>query len=170
MNGFNATGVGKIISTAGVSKKTLYNHFTSKNELILAVLRKKDEIFRNDFMHTVESLGSNPKDQIIVIFNVLEKWFYDKDFCGCLFINAVAKFSQEEDSINAACKERKKLIYDYICKLTTTAVFKEPAELARQIHLLVEGAIVSANVSGHKNSAKRAQEMPKILLEYAQYE
>jgi AcrR family transcriptional regulator len=167
-NGFNATGVEKIICEAGVSKKTLYNHFTSKNELILAVLRKKDEMFRNDFVRRIEKLSTTPKGRLLAIFDALDQWFKDKDFCGCLFINAAAEFSQENDPRYIVCKEHKKLICDYIHKLTKSAGAKNAEELAQQINLLAEGAIVSANVGGDKNSAKKAQKIAQILLNAAE--
>ena len=58
--GFNATGVDKITAESGVTKKTIYAHFKSKDELILATLRRRDELFRNNFMLSVERLGKTP--------------------------------------------------------------------------------------------------------------
>ena len=60
--GFNATGVDKICTQAGVSKKTLYNHFKSKDELVLATLRQRDASFRNKFMRDTERLGARPEN------------------------------------------------------------------------------------------------------------
>jgi AcrR family transcriptional regulator len=62
-NGFNATGVDQIATEAEVTKKTLYAHFKTKNELILATLRRRDELFRNNFMRSVERLGKTPRQR-----------------------------------------------------------------------------------------------------------
>jgi AcrR family transcriptional regulator len=164
-NGFHATGVEKIIKEAGVSKKTLYHHFTSKNELILAVLRKRDEVFRNNFKRTVEKLATDPRDQMLAIFDALGQWFDEKEFSGCLFINASAEFSDDEDPCNIVCKEHKKLICDYIQTLAEKAGSKNPKELAQKLNLLADGAIVCANVGGDKDAAKKAQEMARVFVD-----
>ena len=59
-------------------------------------------------MRTIEKLATDPKEQIIAIFDALEEWFDNKDFCGCLFINAAAEFSKEDDPRYIVCKEHKK--------------------------------------------------------------
>jgi AcrR family transcriptional regulator len=74
-NGFNATGVDRISAEAGVSKKTLYNHFKSKDELVLATLRQRDESFRNKFMRDTERLASTPRERLLSLFDALQGWF-----------------------------------------------------------------------------------------------
>ena len=70
-DGFHATGIDKILAHAGVAKMTLYNHFRSKDELILAALRRRDEKFRNWFMRAVERLGKTPRNRLLAIFDAL---------------------------------------------------------------------------------------------------
>ena len=87
-DGFHATGVDRISSEAGVTKKTLYNHFKSKDELVLATLRARDGLFRNTFMRETERLGSTPRERLLTIFDPLTAWFHERGFAGCMFINA----------------------------------------------------------------------------------
>jgi len=84
-DGLHATGVDKILEEAGVARMTLYNHFKSKDELILATLRRRDEKFRNWFMRAVERLGKTPRGRLLAIFDALEEWFSGKDYCGCMY-------------------------------------------------------------------------------------
>ena len=156
-DGFHATGVDKIIETAGVARMTMYNHFKSKDELILATLRRRDEKFRNGFMRAVERLGRTPKDRLLAIFDALEEWFREDNFSGCMLINAPAEFSGTDDPIHMASAEHKILMRQYFKKLTTEANTDAPDELADELMLLAEGAIVMAYVAGDANAAARAK-------------
>ena len=113
-DGFNATGVERICTDAGVSKKTLYNHFKSKDELVLATLRARDGLFRNRIMRDTEKLGTTPRERLLAIFDVHDSWFNEKDFSGCMFINAAAEFSSEDDPNHIVCAEHKRLVRDYL--------------------------------------------------------
>jgi len=73
-NGFHATGIDTILAEAGIAKKTLYNHFRTKDELILAALRKHDGEFRNNFMKSVEELAETPEARLLAIFDVAKAW------------------------------------------------------------------------------------------------
>jgi AcrR family transcriptional regulator len=162
--GFNATGVDKIISVAKVSKKTLYNHFRSKNELILATLRKRDELFRNNMMRKTEALATTPRDRLLALFDVMEAWFNEQTFSGCMFINASAEFGDLTDPCHILCAEHKRLICDYIESLAEQAGANEPRELAKQLNLLIEGAIVNAHVEGDMQAGQRAKKIAVLVI------
>ena len=166
-DGFHATGIDKILSVSGVAKMTLYNHFKSKDELILAVLRRRDETFRNWFMRSVEASAESPRDQLLAVFDVLEQWIRQEDFCGCTFINATAEFGERGDAIQGSCAEHKRLILDYIEKLAAAAGAHDPKELAFALNLLAEGAIVTAQVAGIMDAATRAKRSAALLIQDA---
>ena len=163
-NGFHATGIDRIIKEAGVSKRTLYNHFKSKDELVLAALRKRDELFRNNFMRKTESLGGTPKERLLSVFDAIGEWFQEKDFAGCMFINASAEYSKADSPSHIVCAEHKRLVREYIRDLAIQAEVDDPEELSQQLNLLIEGAIVDAHVSGNKNAADQAKKIAFILL------
>lgn len=164
-DGFNATGIDRIITEAGVSKKTLYNHFKSKDELILVVLRKRDETFRNKIMRETERLASTAAERLLSIFDAHHNWFNEKDFSGCMFINASAEFSSQQDPKHILCAEHKTLIKNYICSIAKEANIIEPEILTEKINLLLEGAIVEAHVSGNKDSVLLAKDIARELVE-----
>ncbi|MEH6583575.1 MAG: TetR/AcrR family transcriptional regulator [Halioglobus sp.] len=163
-NGFNATGVERVCSEAGVSKKTLYNHFKSKDELVLATLRMRDALFRNKMMRETERLGTTPAERLLAIFDAHGAWFREKGFSGCMFINAAAEFSPQDDPNHIVCAEHKRLVRDYLSELAAQAGATEPKILARQLNLLLEGAIVEAHVSGNREAAALAREMAEVFL------
>ncbi len=166
--GYHATGIDTILAKAGVSKKTLYRHFRSKDELILAALKKYDGLFRNDFMRQVEARAQGPRARLLAVFDVAGGWFEQNNFYGCIFINATGEFSAPDTPIRQACQEFKGLMRRYIESLCREAGAAEPSRLAEEISLLLEGAIVTAQVSRQRGrAAKVAKDAAAILIESA---
>jgi AcrR family transcriptional regulator len=161
--GFHATGIDRILAEAGVAKMTLYHHFRSKDELILAALRLRDERFRNDFMRRVERSAQTPAARLLAIFDVLE------DFCrnepgGCTFINACAEYGDPESPIHRAAAEHKRMLLEFVTGLAVDSGAREPESLARQLCILVDGAIVTAQVTRDPTAAAEAGRVAQRLL------
>ena len=162
--GFHATGIDMILERAGVSKKTLYRHFRSKEELILAALRKHDGEFRNSFMRQVEAQGASPRARLLAVFDVAETWFRHDQFYGCMFINAIGEYSAADTPIREACKAFKAMMRGYIEQLCREAGVPDPAGLAEELALLLEGAIVTAQVSQERSRAARVAKTAAVAL------
>lgn len=167
-HGFHATGIDRILEQAGVSKKTLYNHFRSKDELILAVLKDYDGRFRNDFVRSVERAAKTPRARLLAVFDVAGEWFSSSGFYGCLFINAIGEHASEDSAIRRVCQEFKRLMHDYLLELADQAGLPRPAALADQLALLLEGAIVTAQVSKQPNAARTARQAARLLIKAAE--
>jgi AcrR family transcriptional regulator len=165
--GIHATGVDAIVEQAGVTKKTLYAHFRTKEELILAVLRHYDGLARNEFMRRVESGGTTPRTRLLAIFDFAQRWFQQNNFYGCLFINTIGEFSDEDTPIRHICKEYKKMMKAYIRELCEQARVSDPHRLAEELALLLEGATVTAQVSQNPKTAQIAKRAAKALIDKA---
>ena len=163
--GFNATGIERVLGDADVARMTLYNHFKSKDELIVAVLRRRDERFRDWLVRYVEKSADNPRDRLLALFDGLGEWLAEESFRGCLFINAAAEFSGTSDSIQAVAAEHKRLIASFVRGLAVAAGAKNPDVLADRIALLSEGAIVCAHVQGDGAWARKARETAEVLID-----
>ena len=164
-HGFHATGIDMILDRAGVSKKTMYEHFRTKDELILAALRQYDSQFRNFFMREVEKAGATPQEKLLAIFDVAHAWFTQTNFFGCTFINAVGEYSEKDSPICAVSREFKTMMRNYIEKLAVEAGAANANELASELSLLLEGAIVTAQVSHDLKAAYTAQKIAGIVLD-----
>jgi len=164
-HGYHGTGIDRILNDAGVSKKTLYTHFRSKEELIMAALRKYDGLFRNDFMRQVDRVGKTPREKLLAVFDVAENWFAQKKFFGCMFINAIGEYSQDNSPIRDISKQFKRSMREYIKELCVQAGTAEPDALADQLALLLEGAIVTAQVSQKLDAAGTAREVARRLVD-----
>ncbi len=118
-------------------------------------------------MRETERLGSTPRERLLAIFDAHDLWFHEKDFSGCMFINAAAEFSAQDDPNHIVCAEHKRLVRDYIADLAEQAGVRDPQALAMQVNLLLDGAIVEAHVSGNTGAAKLARSMAVVFVEQA---
>jgi AcrR family transcriptional regulator len=165
--GFHATGVDRIVAVAKVAKKTLYAHFPSKEDLILAALSRKRAAFSDDFLQAVLASAEDPRERLLGIFEVAKSWFADPDFCGCIFINAAVEYSEPGHPINTCAREYKTLLRDFARDQAAAGGARDPEALANQIALLFEGATTVAQVSGRPDAATTAKIIATQLIERA---
>lgn len=163
-HGFNGTGVDMIMREAKVSKKTMYSYFRSKDELILASLQYYDGLFRNGFMKQVEKLATKPEDKLLAMFDVAKAWFMEDNFFGCMFINAIGEYSDSGTPIRRICKHFKTQMREYIKELCIDAGAKDVDGLADELALLLEGAIVTAQVSNRPQAAGIAKNAASVII------
>ena len=164
-NGFHATGMDMLVAESGISKTSMYKHFRTKEELILAVLRLRDELFRNWLIRRMEEIGKTPKQQLLAMFDALNEWFTDPEYRGCMFIKASAEYQEAKHPIHAQAAEHKRLLYGHILKLAEKSGANDPDTLARQLLLLKEGAIVTAHLGHTKTPALDAKKAAELLIE-----
>ncbi|MGI9490032.1 MAG: TetR/AcrR family transcriptional regulator [Geminicoccaceae bacterium] len=167
-NGYHATGVDKILSESGVSKPTLYRHFDSKDDLIVAALKKWDIDCRAWLIGAMEERGDTPRDRLLALFDVLHDWFDDSDFQGCMFINATVEFADQDNPIHLVAREHKQTFAAQIRDIVASARAKDPADVTSALMLLMEGAIVTAHIYGKNEAAKRAKAIARTILAEAQ--
>jgi len=171
-HGFHASSLDDIQREGGISRMTLYNHFKSKDELVVAAMRRRDEIFRNSLMKFVESKAKTPRERLLAVFDFHEEWFTGNEFCGCMFINASAEFSAADSPPRRLAAEHKQEIVRYLTGLCKAAGLDDPGGVAEQLNILLEGAIVSARVVGQVAdggtdpgaAARRAKDLARSVL------
>lgn len=166
-HGFHGTGIDRIAQEANVTKKTMYHHFRSKDELILAALRHYDGLFRNQFMKAVEASGETPRERLLGIFDVAHEWFSDNRFYGCIFINAVGEYAEPDTPIREVCKGFKQMMRRFISELVVEAGIEEVDAVSAELALLLEGAIVTAQVSGSADAASTARRAAALIIDDA---
>jgi len=156
LQGIRAIGVDTIAAEIGISKRTLYNHFPSKDALISAYLARR-------FVQPPPS-DKLPVEQILGTFDRLERGFASKGFRGCPFVNAVAELGSEDQAVRKiaiAFKESRRIWFrDLLMQLDIA----DSEGLATQLALLVDGAIAQDLVRGDPSMARAAKEAAKVLL------
>jgi AcrR family transcriptional regulator len=163
-NGYNATGIDLILKESGVAKMTLYNHFRSKEDLILAALQRRNDQFCDWIMDFVETRATAPRDRLLTLFDAYHEWFSENDYRGCMFLNAAAEFSGNSDAILRASRETKQLLRSYIRGLALALNVENPDRLADTMMLLLEGAISCSHVSGNADWSTKAKSAADILI------
>ena len=146
-NGINATGIDAIIEEAGTAKTTLYKLFGSKTNLVQAVLESEGKQWREWFIGAMEEGGGDAQTKLTRIFPALKSWFAEDRFYGCPFINAVGEHDKDQKQFRNIALKHKKIVLGHIEKLAGELGSTEPAVLAHQLGLLIDGAIVAAMIS-----------------------
>jgi AcrR family transcriptional regulator len=165
-DGFHATGMDRLSAETGISKTTMFKHFHTKEELILAVLRLRDENFRNWLQRRMED-APTPKDRLLAMFDALAEWFATPGFRSCMFIKAASEYPDPAHPIHAQAAQHKRLLFLQIEKLARAAGAEDPAALARTLLMLKEGAIVTAHLGHEANPAGTARAAAQTLLSAA---
>jgi AcrR family transcriptional regulator len=165
--GFHATGVDRIVAAAKVAKKTLYAHFPSKEELILAALARKEAAFADKFIPMVQAASDDPKQRLLTLFEMAKSWFSDPDFYGCIFVNAAVEYSEPGHPINACARRFKTLLRGFAREQAKLGGAADPDLLADQIALLFEGATTVAQVSARPDAATTAKQIAETLIDAA---
>ena len=170
-HGFHATGIDQIVAEAGIARMTLYKHFPSKVDLIVATLERRDDNFRSWLFGYMENQETS-RDKILSLFDALDLWFKgeafpEQSFFGCMFINASAEFSNPEHPAHKVAARHKVLLKDHLEKIIQGAGISSSEVLSSQLLLLKEGAIVTAQVSGDLEAANGAKRIAEMLLDTA---
>ena len=147
-DGIHATGIDRILSTAGVSKMTLYTRFGSKEALVREVLRQEGAEWRADFFTAVLDSSLDPKQRLHGVMAALGLWFGGERFYGCAFMNAVAEHAKGERWLRELAAEHQSHVVSFLAERAAEAGYDEPVVLARQILLVIDGAIAAFLVSG----------------------
>ena len=164
-SGIRAVGVDTITAKADVAKMTLYRNFRSKSELALAFLELREERWVKGWLQAeTQARAATPTERLLVIFDLFTEWFEGDDFNGCPFVTSLLEFEDLGDPVRRACVEHLAGIRAYICELATGAGAADPAQLAAQWHLLLQGAIIAAH-EGDLDAATKARELAVLVLE-----
>jgi AcrR family transcriptional regulator len=164
-HGFQAVGVDRIIAEAGVTKTTFYKHFESKDDLLIAAIRQREEWEMEAWTAAVAKLaGEDPRQQLLAFFDVLDRWFNAPDFRGCQFINAAAEFPNPHDPVHAVAAEHKRKNRDFFRDLARAAGVDDPETFADQYTALVEGTLVLRQVHGRDDAARVIKPAVEALI------
>lgn len=157
--GIRAVAVDSIAAEAGITKRTLYDHFASKDALVTAYLNHRIKPLVED--------KAPPVEQILGLFDWFGGWFASDGFHGCPFVNAVAELGatgHPAREIAVAYKERRRA---WFRERLREAGAKEPDALASQLGILLDGAIATALVRRDPSAARHARAAAETLIKAA---
>lgn len=162
--GVRGVGIDELVARSGVAKMTLYRHYASKDELALAFLRRREELWTRAWLQAeVERRAAAPAERLLAIFAVFDKWFRKADFEGCSFINVLLETDRKDHPVRIATVEHLATIRVFLRGLAEAAGVRDPDGFARQWHILMKGSIVAAG-EGDKDAALRGADIGRLLL------
>jgi AcrR family transcriptional regulator len=157
-------GVNEVIDRAGVTKATFYNHFPSKDDLVVAFLELREQRATIDWLATEAKIrGATPEAQLLAIFDVFDEWFRAADYESCPFIHVMLEMGPKHPTGRASMRHLEH-VRAILRELAEAAGLREPAGFARAFHILMKGAIVSA-VEGDTAAAQPAKALARTLIE-----
>jgi AcrR family transcriptional regulator len=162
--GIRAVGIDRVIAEADVAKATLYAHFPSKDDLIVAVLRHREESVREFFCSAMEKHTKRGKSKLQAFFAALKEWFQSPDFRGCAFINAAIELADPKHPGTKFVREYKQRFRQMLDSFVEEAVGKAHARLTPAVAVLVEGACVTAVIHESAEPADTARDAALALV------
>ena len=165
-HGFNAIGIDRVIDAAGVTKTTFYKHFKGKTDLMVAAVEMRDEWELAAWRRAAHRLGGDPpRAQLLALFEVLDVWFNDADFGGCLFLNVASEFPNPFDPVHMAAARHKRATRELVRVLAERAGDVDPEVFADRYVMIFEGALVLRQVYGRNDAARVALPLVERLIE-----
>ncbi len=163
--GFQSVGLDRIVKQADLTKTTFYNHFDSKEELIQEVIEYHEGQIRSEFSAGVlKHGGDDPQQRILAVFDVLQQFFAEQEFKGCMLINVVLVFPDPNDPIHQTAVRNKTLITVFFAALAKAAGLPQPDAFATKLHMLMDGAIISRHAFDDQNAAATGKQLAAALL------
>lgn len=161
--GINATGMDLIVKTSGVARKSLYKRYPTKEALVAAALQARDERWMQWFI-TATTQAATPRARVLSIFDALREWFASDGFRGCAFINAAGEIGDPANPIREVARLHKARLLAHVLTLAQAAGLPDPVETARQLLVLIDGAIAVALVTGDLSITDSAERAAAALL------
>jgi len=162
--GVHAVGVDTLAARAGVAKRTLYKYYPSKNELVLAFLRRREQVWTRSWLQGgVERAAVTPAQRLLAIFDVFDEWFRREDFEACSFIKVLLEHAESGHPLRKASQRHIDTLRLFIRGLAVEAKVPHHEEFAKQWQILMMGSIVAA-YAGDLDAARRTKAMGTLLL------
>jgi AcrR family transcriptional regulator len=156
-HGFGAVGIDRVIDAAGVTKTTFYKHFESKEDLMVAAVQRQQEWESIAWNRAVQSIaGDEPAQQFIGMIDVLDAWFNEPEFHGCMFMNAAAEFPNPHDPVHQAAAARHSRVRQQRIDLAQQAGADDAAAatFVDCFTALIEGALIMRQTQARNDAAR----------------
>ena len=162
--GTRSVGVDAIIERSGVAKMTLYRHFKSKQDLVLAFLDRREALWTEDWLiREVSVRASDPQERLLAIFDAYHDWFQIEDFEGCAFINVLLEY-QADNPLHIAAAGHLAKVRAFVRDLATQADIKDVPMFCDIWHMLMKGCTIAA-AEGNRQAAQQANRAAKVILD-----
>ena len=164
-HGFNRISMDDVAAAAGVTKRTLYYHFRSKDDLIAAAFERQHDLALASFRTWTDRIRGKPEVMVAKMFGELDKWASQRDFFGSGFTRVAIELAEMPGHpARAIARRHKAMVESVLAELLLKAGIRPASKRARQIYTLMEGATALMLVHGDKSYASAAAEVGRAIL------
>ncbi|WP_444964145.1 TetR/AcrR family transcriptional regulator [Nocardiopsis sp. M1B1] len=161
--GINTVGMELVAERAGVTKKTIYDRFGSKQQLVVHYLRARDARWRA-YLDGYLERARTPRELVAATFDALDAWMGEENPRGCAMVNAYAELSDPEHPGRAVAEEQKRWLRGLYADLAERSGARDAGALGDALAMLHEGAVVARNVTGVADAARTARAAADALM------
>ncbi|HEU4994567.1 MAG TPA: TetR/AcrR family transcriptional regulator [Gemmatimonadaceae bacterium] len=161
--GFQAVGVDEIAAQSGVAKMTMYRHFPSKDDLVVAYLKRSENAFC-DWFERALGTERDPRDKIVAVFTAVGALAQSEQCLGCTFQVSAAEYPDPVHPANRVAVRHKREVRKRFATLAAEAGLRDPDALADELLMLMDGAWVAARMFGRPNPARHVASAAESLL------
>lgn len=151
--GTHAVSVDAIVEQAGLNKMSVYRQFSSKTDLVLAYLERKQAAFRDEWTASMAKHPGQPREQLIQFFRDLAQKASAEEFRGCCFLNIAVEFPDKSHPARQLVCAHQKELTEKFAEIVTTLGASNPTELAYTLILLMEGTYADSQTYGTDSQA-----------------
>lgn len=165
-NGFHSVGLDNVLDAAGVTKTTFYKHFDSLEDLMVAAVERRHRWESEAWDRAIaKAAGRDPRSKFVALFDVMDRWFNEPQFRGCMFINVAAEFPDPADPVHQVAALHKKQQRDAWRDLAAGLGAGEAETFADQFAVLVEGTLILRQVHGRNDAARVTRPIVEALVD-----
>jgi len=164
-DGFRNVGLEQVLADVGISKTAFYKHFECKEDLVLAALEMKNRWLQDTFREMVRKRGGGTLvGQLRALLDVVDQIINTDEFQGCIFVNVAMEYPLPHDPAHIASAKHKQAIEEFVREMAAGAGVAEPHRMARELCLILEGAYVTRQVTGDKQSIEVARRVADLVI------
>jgi AcrR family transcriptional regulator len=164
-DGFRNVGIDQLLGDVGISKTAFYRHFESKDDLMLAALEVKNLWLQETLREMIRNHGGpDAAAQLRGLFDVVEQVIESDEYQGCIFINVAMEFPSPHEPAHVAAAQHKRAIETIVRELAAEASADDPAAMAQELCLIIEGAYVTRQVTGDPQTIAIARRLADSVI------
>jgi AcrR family transcriptional regulator len=162
-DGIHAVGVDRIAEVSGVTKRTLYKHYRTRDDLLVAALRLPTPV-------AIVEIEGTPAERILRVFGQVEEWVREPDFRGCPHLNAAVELANPHHPARAVARDIKENRLRWFLERARELDVAEPGVFAEQLMVLFDGAVAACTLRGPSPAVAATRAVKQLLREWLRTE